>query len=121
MALVMKVRAHPRSADQFAVEVIGPLVIGTNDPGAASSTVRTDLRSPMPTGVMKSANHTVATSHCENRGRPDRHGQIRPGLGELDFEPDHQPSAGKQLFYIELIHVLVAIERSGQRVSRLAP
>lgn len=110
---------HPRGAEEPAVQVISPLMVGTDQLRATAMSVGADLRSAMPAYIVKAADEAIAPTDQQHRVPADRDGHIGSAFRQLRFEADHEPRSTEDAGHVEIEQIRIRVERLRQRVARL--
>ncbi len=83
----IEILRHGIGVHEAAVELVGPLMIGTDELGAAAGPVRADLRAAMAAGVEEATDDVVAPADDDDRRLADRKGDIVSGFGNSQSRP----------------------------------
>ena len=117
VALVEAV-SHLAGEEQGAVEVVGPLVIGTDEPRRGALVGRADAAAAMAAGIVEGADAAFAVANDHHRVGADLHGEEAAGTGDLAVVADEEPVAVPDQFHVELEEAGVGVERLLQREAR---
>ena len=106
--------ALERHADQIAVQVIGPLVIGADKLARGAGQFAAELGSAMGAAVLDHADRAVLRARDDDWRRTNVRADEVAGIGNLGFERDVVPRwAVKNAFDLTLIDGLVRIDPVG--------
>src|ERR1700722_19215838 len=108
---------HAGGANEPSVELVSPLVIGTDELHAPAMAVGTDLRPAVATGIVKAANEPVAAAYDQHRTSTHGDRSVRAGFGQFRLESDHQPRTAENSGDVEVVELRIGIKRLRQGIT----
>ncbi len=97
-------------ADQAAVEIVGPLMIGADEPLCRAFGRRADARAAMPAGIVERADLPVAAADDDDRIVADLQREVVAGRRDLAIMAGEQPVAIEERLEIEPVELGIGIE-----------
>ena len=97
-------------ANQAAVQIVGPLMIGADEPLRRTPGRRANTRTAVPAGIVEGADRPVAAAHDDDRIVADLHGEVVARRRNLAIMAGEQPVAVEDRFEIEAVKPGVGIE-----------
>ncbi len=101
---------HVARADQSSGEIVGPLMIGTNEALHRALTRGAYARTAMPAGIVQGAYRPVGTAQNNDRIVADLQGEIIAGRGYLAIVAGEQPVPVEDRLEVEAVEVPVGVE-----------
>jgi hypothetical protein len=108
--------SHLARGAQAAVELVGPLVIGTHEPGGDPVRLVANTRAAMPTTVYEGMDGAVPIARQQNGKIADLHCQVAAGVRELRGMRGKQPFLVENQLQLEGMDSRVAVELARQTV-----
>ena len=110
MSLRVEIVAHAAGARETAVELVGPLMIGTHEAAldVALGGVA-DLVAAMPARVVMRANPAFRIPRHDDREVAELHGEVVARIGDLAVVAGEDPFAIEYFLEIDTKHVVAAI------------
>ncbi|EEF24834.1 conserved hypothetical protein [Ricinus communis] len=109
-AALVEIVAHVAGEGELAVEIVGPLVIGTDETHRRAVLLGADARAAVTAGIVEGADDIVAAADDDDGILTDLHGEIGARLRQFAIVTHEEPVAVVDHFHIELEIVLVDIE-----------
>ncbi len=110
-------------ADQRAVEVVTPAVVGADEARGVAEFRPADAVAPMRTGIQQDVDAAVAPAHNNHFVLADPVREEVARLGELGLVAHEVPSPGEDALEFQFVHVLVgeggAVEQAGLGVVEI--
>src|SRR6185437_8142121 len=94
-ALLLEAAAE-RHADEVAGEVVGPLMVGTDELLGVAARRAAKLGAAMGAAVLDDAHRAVAVARDDDRGRPDEGALEVAGVRDLRLERDEVPGGSME-------------------------
>ena len=117
----VEIRTHIARPQQLSIQVIGPLVIGTDQLGRHALRLVADNRPAMPARVVKGADHAVGTAHDHHAVAADLMRDIAARLGQFARRNGKQPVAVEKRFHIRAKDFGIGVKGPFQRITGAAP
>ncbi len=114
---LVEVLAHLTGKDQRTIEIIGPLVIGTDELGGGAFVLGANAVAAVAAGVVESADDLILAAHDHDRIIADLNGEVVAGARDLAVVAHEQPVAIPDRLHVELEVILIDVKGC----SRLKP
>ena len=116
----VEVVAHVLGMDQFAGQVVGPLVVGTDDVAHNALRFGAQARAPVAADVVEGLDVHVVVAHDQDRVLAEVHGDVVAGFGHLRLYRNEDPVLAEDVFHVGLQDGVAEVERGFQAVARAA-
>ena len=120
-AALVEVLVHARGADQPPLEVVGPAVVGADQPLRAAGLRHADARTSVPADVEHRVDRAVGAARDDHgfAGKIEQEPVAR--VRNLALMPGVQPRSEKDAFHVPLVDVGIGVELARQRMPLALP
>ena len=116
----VEIRPHVARPQQPPVELVGPLMIRTDQLRRRPLRALADARAAVPARIVERPDHRVGAAHDDDRIGADLHRHVIAGLRDLAGRDREDPVAEPDPPHLDLEQLRVVVERAGQRMVRPA-
>jgi hypothetical protein len=111
---------HAAGIEQFAREVVGPLVVGAGKAQALAALGVADLEAAVAARIEEGADLARAVAQHDDRAPADGQGEILPGAGDFADGAGENPLPLKNQLEVEVVKRGIAVEALRKREKFLA-